>query len=79
MDALASWNCRLLLYSLVDVHDIETFRDISAKNKLQIYNPMCFYAVCYSLERNISGICWVHVQHVNYVTAVTQISFVYIQ
>jgi hypothetical protein len=24
MDALASWNCRLLLYSLVDVHDIET-------------------------------------------------------
>ena len=24
MDALASWNCRLLLYSLVDVHVIET-------------------------------------------------------
>jgi hypothetical protein len=23
-DGLASWNCRLLLYSLVDVHDIET-------------------------------------------------------
>jgi hypothetical protein len=54
------------IYRLVDVHDIETglstqFWDLSAKNKLQIYNPMCFYAVCYSLARNISWICWVHV------------------
>jgi hypothetical protein len=34
------------------------FWDISAKNKLRIYNPMCFYAVRYSLARNYSGICY---------------------
>jgi hypothetical protein len=81
-----SINRRLLLYNLVDMilklvclH--WQFWDLLAKNKLQIYNPMCFYAVCYSLARNISGICWVHVQHINYVNcfinsadcAVTQI------
>jgi hypothetical protein len=61
MDALIVDYC-YIVYILVDVHDIETglstqFWDISAKNKLQIYNP-----ICYSLARNISGICWVHVQ-----------------
>jgi hypothetical protein len=55
IDALASWNCRLLLYNLVDVHDIETglstqFWYISAKNKLiQIYNLMLLVS-----EKNIT-------------------------
>ena len=64
MDALASWNCRLLLYTIVAVHDIETglstqiLRYFSKANEqTSNYNPMCFYAVCYSLARNISGIC----------------------
>jgi hypothetical protein len=49
VEALASWNCQLLLYNLVDVTGLSTqFWDISAKNKLQIYNPiMCFkFTLC---------------------------------
>jgi hypothetical protein len=51
-------------YTLVDVHDIETGLSTQilryfSKEQTSIYNPMCFYAVCYSfiIARNISGIC----------------------
>jgi hypothetical protein len=31
-DALTSWNCRSLLYSLVDVHDMMTFKLVCLHN-----------------------------------------------